>query len=138
VEEDKNKMLSAIALTMVFPGMPCIYYGTEIPLPGGYDPDCRRCFPWNQDIMNSVFFQKVKSLIAVHRDNAVFDHYQYQVESDRNGLLYVKRLSPKNKIIYISNETDKPQEITDYNEILIENRFSEGTLLPHGFIICQK
>lgn len=88
--------------------------------------------------MNSVFFQKVKSLIAVHRDNAVFDHYQYQVKSDRNGLLYVKRLSPKNKIIYISNETDKPQEITDYNEILIENRFSKGTLLPHGFIICQK
>ena len=31
---------------MTVPGAPCIYYGDEIGLPGGFDPDCRRSFPW--------------------------------------------------------------------------------------------
>ncbi|HMM00259.1 MAG TPA: alpha amylase N-terminal ig-like domain-containing protein [Bacilli bacterium] len=138
VQEDKNKMLSAIALTMVFPGMPCIYYGTEIPLPGGYDPDCRRCFPWSQDITNTGFFQKVESLIAIHRDSEVFDYCQYRVESDSNGLLSITRSSPNNEIVYISNETDQPQVITDYKKILIANNFSKDILFPNGFIIGQK
>jgi glycosidase len=28
------------------PGAPGIYYGDEIGLEGGHDPDCRRAFPW--------------------------------------------------------------------------------------------
>ena len=41
--------LVELALTLLFtmPGAPCIYYGTEIGLAGGPDPDCRRAFPWD-------------------------------------------------------------------------------------------
>lgn len=31
---------------MTMPGAPTVYYGTEIGLAGGDDPDCRRAFPW--------------------------------------------------------------------------------------------
>jgi cyclomaltodextrinase / maltogenic alpha-amylase / neopullulanase len=41
-------------LLMTFPGAPSIYYGDEVGLPGGIDPDSRRGFPleanWNSDI----------------------------------------------------------------------------------------
>ena len=33
---------------MTYVGAPCIYYGDEIGLPGGLDPDCRRAFPWDE------------------------------------------------------------------------------------------
>jgi len=36
----------AVLMKLVFPGAPMIYYGDEIGLEGGADPDCRRCFPW--------------------------------------------------------------------------------------------
>lgn len=48
VGEDRNKFEAALCLLYMFPGAPCIYYGTEIMMPGGYDPDCRRCMDWSK------------------------------------------------------------------------------------------
>ncbi len=44
---NKDKLESALAVLFLFVGVPCIYYGTEIPMPGGYDPDCRRTMDWS-------------------------------------------------------------------------------------------
>lgn len=45
----------ATLLLLTFPGAPSIYYGDEVGLPGGLDPDSRRVFPpadqWNPDIL---------------------------------------------------------------------------------------
>jgi cyclomaltodextrinase len=38
----------AMLVLMTVPGAPCIYYGDEIGLPGGFDPDSRRSFPWDR------------------------------------------------------------------------------------------
>lgn len=38
----------ALAFQFSYVGAPCLYYGDEIGLPGGVDPDCRRAFPWDE------------------------------------------------------------------------------------------
>lgn len=48
VGESRFKMKAALCLLYLFPGAPCIFYGTEILMPGGYDPDCRRCMDWEK------------------------------------------------------------------------------------------
>ncbi len=48
VGENRFKMKAALCLLYLFPGTPCIFYGTEILIPGGYDPDCRRCMDWEK------------------------------------------------------------------------------------------
>lgn len=48
VDEDRFKMKAALCLLYLFPGAPCIFYGTEILIWGGYDPDCRRCMDWDK------------------------------------------------------------------------------------------
>lgn len=45
---DRRRVRLAVLLLMTFPGAPCIYYGDEIGLEGGPDPDCRRAFPWDE------------------------------------------------------------------------------------------
>ncbi|CAE6913572.1 Belongs to the glycosyl hydrolase 13 family [Vibrio sp. B1FIG11] len=45
---DKEKMRLALGLLMTYVGTPCLYYGSEVGLEGGQDPDNRRCFPWEQ------------------------------------------------------------------------------------------
>lgn len=35
----------ATLLQMALPGAPCVYYGDEVGLEGGMDPDCRRAYP---------------------------------------------------------------------------------------------
>jgi glycosidase len=47
-----------VLLQATLPGAPCIYYGDEVGLPGGIDPDSRRGFPpeaaWDRDLLAFV------------------------------------------------------------------------------------
>lgn len=53
---DEDTVRLATLLLMTFPGAPCIYYGDEVGLQGGKDPDCRRAFPpedqWDQSVLS--------------------------------------------------------------------------------------
>jgi glycosidase len=53
---DVDAVKLATLLLFTFPGAPSIYYGDEVGLPGGLDPDSRRGFPdqeqWDQDLLN--------------------------------------------------------------------------------------
>jgi glycosidase len=44
---DARRQHLATLFQLTMPGAPGIYYGDEIGLPGGHDPDCRRAFPWH-------------------------------------------------------------------------------------------
>ncbi|ABF44913.1 isoamylase / pullulanase [Deinococcus geothermalis DSM 11300] len=46
---DATAFRLASIFQMTYVGAPCIYYGDEIGLPGGPDPDCRRAFPWHDE-----------------------------------------------------------------------------------------
>lgn len=43
-----TRLKAAFCLIYLFPGAPCVYYGTEILTEGGHDPDCRRCMDWKK------------------------------------------------------------------------------------------
>ena len=45
---DRAALELAVLLQATLPGAPCVYYGDEIGLEGGLDPDCRRAFPWDE------------------------------------------------------------------------------------------
>jgi len=48
VSGDKDALKLAWLFIFTIPGAPCIYYGDEIGMEGGHDPDCRRGFPWDK------------------------------------------------------------------------------------------
>lgn len=59
VLKDLRKVRLAFAFQFAYPGSPAIYYGDEVGLQGGKDPDCRRAFPtdpaaWNNDLRKWV------------------------------------------------------------------------------------
>ena len=64
---DKDLMKQVMAFTYIQPGVPCLFYGDEIGLTGGMDPDCRQCMVWEEDKQDRSLFQFVKKLIAVRR-----------------------------------------------------------------------
>lgn len=49
--EDVRKLRLAVALLFCMPGIPCIYYGDEVGLTGGKDPDNRKFYPWGRENM---------------------------------------------------------------------------------------
>ena len=64
VNGNEEKLQAALCLLYLFPGEPCIFYGTEILTPGGYDPDCRRCMDWERadGMKDSKLFRLLRQL----------------------------------------------------------------------------
>jgi neopullulanase len=66
---DVNALRLALLAVMTLPGAPCIYYGDEIGLTGGLDPDNRGAFPresarWDKELLD--FVRCTTSLRASH------------------------------------------------------------------------
>jgi neopullulanase len=62
---DRASLRLATLLQMTLTGVPCIYYGDEVGMEGGPDPDCRRAFPldpatWDADLLG--FFRGAVAL----------------------------------------------------------------------------
>jgi neopullulanase len=71
---DESALRLGLLFLMTVPGAPCIYYGDEIGLEGGRDPDCRRSFPWPDAyhadgpvVWNHELINYVKSLTTLRR-----------------------------------------------------------------------
>jgi len=45
---DRRALELAVLLQATLPGAPCVYYGDEVGILGGPDPDNRRAFPWDE------------------------------------------------------------------------------------------
>lgn len=65
-----TKLSSALAVTYLFSGAPCIYYGTEIAMEGGYDPDCRRTMDWVKAEKGGALFGIIRTLAWLKKNDA--------------------------------------------------------------------
>ena len=152
---DKDKLLAALALEMIFVGTPCIYYGTEICMEGGYDPDSRRCFDWDDSHWDKAVFEKIKVLIAMKKEK-VLQYGDIQIVEENYMLVVRRRWKEASMTLWI-NETDSEKEIVfSQNDmqrsILIENglnpvnKSAEGTvcnrdnllLKSKGFVVIKE
>jgi alpha-glucosidase len=67
---DVERALLAVFLQFVWPGLPCVYYGDEVGLEGGRDPENRRAMPWSEEAWNDDLRQWHRRLIRLRRDEA--------------------------------------------------------------------
>lgn len=134
VSEDKDKLLAAIALQMVFPGAPCIYYGTEICIAGGYDPDSRRCFDWDESHWDMEMIGKIKELIAL-RANPILKYGLVHIYEE-NEMLCVERIYKEQKILLRINLSKQEKRIEESeNQKLLSSHLYGQYLKNKGFII---
>ncbi|MEN3041848.1 MAG: cyclomaltodextrinase, partial [Fervidobacterium sp.] len=66
---DKNLRKLAILLQFTFPGVPVVYYGTEIGMKGGNDPDCRRPMIWDETSWDVELMNFYKKLINLRKNS---------------------------------------------------------------------
>lgn len=136
VGKNKDKLLSALAVMCMFVGVPCIYYGTEILLEGGYDPDNRRCFDWQEEHWDYVFLESVRSVLAL-RKSVVVQNGRIQITAE-GELLCIRRWNEASEVVLLSNQSKSPVLVRTEGAPLIGNLYENGMLGTDGFVVCQK
>jgi len=64
---DVDALIAAHHTLFGYVGVPCIYYGDEVGLQGGEDPDNRRPFPWSPEAWNGRLHRTVRRLAHLRR-----------------------------------------------------------------------
>jgi glycosidase len=89
-----------------------LYYGEEIGMEGGADPDCRRPMRWNEAEWNQDQRAWVKALIFIRKDNPALQYGDIVVLGDRlagNTLVYLRATDvPGEAALVIVNLSDAP------------------------------
>lgn len=106
----------ALALLFFLPGAPCIYYGEEIGMLGGKDPDNRRSFPWDKfpEMHKAPVYDYLKSLIALRNKERVLRDGSLEIAYSAGRLEIVRTLGKKKMTLAISAAKPDPAfEIND-------------------------
>ncbi len=122
-----------VIMQMTYVGAPMIYYGDEVGMWGGNDPDCRKPMLW-EDISyeNEVFnadgsthvpdkvevnkdlLNHYKKLIHIRNDNPALQLGTYKTLhiNDENEFFIFERAYKNEKVIVVINNSDKEQTIS--------------------------
>jgi glycosidase len=118
------KLKLAFALTLTLRGIPQIYYGDEIGMPGGGDPDNRRDFPggWTGD-SNDAFtpsgrtreqqeiFSYVQSFLNLRREHSALRGGRlWHLASDESSYVFLRE-SEEERLAVAFNNADQPREL---------------------------
>ncbi|MCA0937846.1 maltodextrin glucosidase [Vibrio alginolyticus] len=103
---DEKRMRIALTLLMTYVGTPCVYYGDEVGLEGGLDPDNRRCFPW-QSTENMQWLDSYQRWIAIRKQFRSLQSGSFQWLYCEEGVLaYARQLGDEAVVIAINMKGD--------------------------------
>jgi glycosidase len=119
-----TKVRLAFGLTLTLRGIPEIYYGDEIAMPGGGDPDNRRDFPggWKEDPRNAftaegrtpeqqAIFAYVQKLLRLRQEHpALQSGALWHLSSDAWSYVFFRE-SEEERIVVAFNKSDQPLEL---------------------------
>lgn len=135
VNQNKDKVLASIALMTMFLGAPCLYYGTEIFLEGGYDPDSRRNFDWNLVEKNSKQINTIKSIFEL-KNLAPIKHGDIKIVCEKNHLVIIRSYENEDISLYINLDQDISFDKKN-SEILSSNKYNNEILEKDGYLIVS-
>lgn len=125
VSGNVKRLALAYLFILTYPGAPSIYYGDEIGLTGGKDPECRKTFPWDESEWNTDLRDQLKSYIALRNANPVLRTGAYKVIYAHDGVIAYTRKNEEQTMLVILNANDSPKTVT----IPTGDAFAVGTKL---------
>lgn len=97
------RLKQAVAIQMLLPGVPLIYYGDEVGLKGGRDPNNRKAFPWknqNSEIRN--WYQEISD---IRQSEEVIKKGEFKIHQINPEVFCLERYIDEQKIILFVNSS---------------------------------
>lgn len=110
----ENKDLRKIAIVMQFtyPGVPVIYYGTEIGMKGGRDPECRAPMIWEEEKWDLDLLNFYRKLITIRKQEPALRFGTFKVLCE-DPLVYLRKTPyPLHNMVIAINKDSVDKKIT--------------------------
>lgn len=127
VQGDKAALKLATLFQMAFPGAPCIYYGDEIGMEGGPDPDCRGAFPWDEARWDHDLLAFFRRAVALRHQHRVLRRGRYLRlhTDDRYSVYAFARQGEGETLVVILNNSPTRYHLN----VPVRELFADGTVL---------
>ncbi|MDQ3035605.1 MAG: alpha-amylase family glycosyl hydrolase [Myxococcota bacterium] len=145
-----ERLALSFAVMFTNPGIPLVYYGDEIGLAGGGDPDNRRPMIWNDAMLNAhqrALRDTVSTLGRIRGENPVLGRgRRVTVSADADTWVYRMTgcgSAGASDVIVAINRADSPRSVTipagDYDDLFDGGTATGGTsmLAARGFRILR-
>lgn len=132
---NKDLYLLAILTLIGYVGCPMIYYGDEIFMEGGTDPDNRRPMLWNSDNFNGNYYKIFKDIVHL-RKNEIFKKGDIKL-FNVNKLFVIQRTLGNKVCIIVINNTCGEIKYECSKKILVKNNYKDGVFGSYGFAVFE-
>jgi glycosidase len=112
---------------MTYPGAPSIYYGDEIGLDGGNDPDCRKPFPWDNKKWDSQMLGFYQRCISMRKAYPALRDGDFKVLYAQDQVLGYLRSKGEEKLLVVINRSRETRHI----DVDVSGVLPEGGVLQH-------
>ena len=135
-----DEYFQQLAVLFAMPGSPCIFYGTEIAMEGSYDPDCRRCMPW-EAIEAGEYKDRmeiVKSLLHLRQEEPLLRNrnFHFPNKINRPRVIEFMKVAWENDYVeIIINCEEEDVEIEKEGTVLFQRHYIDNILLKNGILI---
>lgn len=111
VDGDKVRAAVARLLLFTYPGVPCVYYGDEIGLDGGRDPDNRRCMPWDEASWDQQTLAGTRRLVELRKTLPALAGGYQALLMEANTVAFLREARASRAIVVARRSSDQVREI---------------------------
>lgn len=136
--ENKSKLRLLAAFQLLLPGMPFLYYGDEVGMTGGPDPDCRRGMLWDPERQDRELFRYYQKLISLRKTHPCLteDEPVAQWADDDDGLVFMDQ----GELLLIFHGRKGTVTLTEHigSVDLISGQIFDGTIGGYQAVVLNK
>ena len=114
--QDTAQRRLAVVAQFTLPGVPFLYYGEEIGMDGGHDPDCRRPMIWDEKRWDKETLEFYKRIIEIRQSHPALRRGRLTVlgqKLDGDALVFLRHTDKINEValVAINNATQPLRQI---------------------------
>lgn len=119
--ESEENLRAALVALYFWPGLPCVMYGTEQPLTGDSDPDCRRTYDWTRERRHGEFLRELS------RMRQALPKGECYATTERGVLTLVRETAEERAAAYFGKTETRGEVIFEYEDVKVvkERKWSE-------------
>ncbi|GAB4537954.1 MAG: glycoside hydrolase family 13 protein [Anaerolineales bacterium] len=108
---DKDSLKLAWLFLFTIVGAPCVYYGDEVGVDGGHDPQCRKSFPWDESKWDSDLLAYTKQCAALRKEFPALRRGTYERVYSNGAVMAFKRHYDHQDLTVLFNVSKEAQTV---------------------------